>query len=152
MSQREFEDLEKGKGRDGRTRRRRVRQYLEATKTTHISKLAVEHLAECLELYAAMAKADPQNWEKWREKQVEVATRLARYQSPTYTAIAVSGQDQRDNERLARMNEKELAFELKRRCEALGLDIQVRPRDPYTLSRKYSEDQPFDDMPPEEDR
>jgi hypothetical protein len=60
----------------------------------------------------------------------------------------VSARGRNETEKLARMTEEELAFELKRRAEALGLEITVKPRDRYTIRRPPDTEQPFDTQVP----
>jgi len=107
-------------------------------------RLAIDHMAEVLEYYTQKAIDDPEQREHWQRCRLEAATRLARYQSPTFSAVAVTGQNQQETEKLARMTEEELAFELKRRAEAVGLEITVKPSDRYGIRRRPDLEQPLD--------
>jgi len=105
-------------------------------------------MAEVLEFYTERAISDPEQVEHWQRCRLEAATRLAKYQSPTFSAVAITDQNQQETEKLARMTEEELAFELKRRAEALGLEITVKPRDRYSIRRPPDTEQPFDTQVP----
>ena len=95
----------------------KLQYMLEAAKNQEISELAVEHLAAGLRYYAALCNSDPSNMEKWMDKRMAVAVRLAPYQSPTFQAISVTG-NQQDQAKLAQMSDAELAMALKERAES----------------------------------
>jgi hypothetical protein len=104
-------------------------------------RLAIDHMAEVLEYYTQKTIDDPEQREHWQRCRLEAATRLAKYQSPTFSAVAVTGQSQHGAEKLARMTEQELAFELKRRAEALGMEITEKPRNRHSIRHP---EQPLD--------
>jgi hypothetical protein len=66
----------------------------------------------------------------------------------TFSAIAVTNQTQQRNEKLARMTEEELAVELKRRGEASGLEITVKPINRDSVRRLPDREQPFERQVP----
>lgn len=103
---------------------------LEATRGLDISKLAVDHLVDVLEFYARMCSADPSNMGQWMDKRAAVAARLAPYQSPTFQAISVTG-NQQDQAKLAQMSDAELAMALKARAEDLGMEVKIRSKLEY---------------------
>jgi hypothetical protein len=62
---------------------------------------------------------------QWMDKRAAVAARLAPYQSPTFQAISVTG-NQQDQAKLAQMSDAELAMALKERAESLGMQVKIR--------------------------
>jgi hypothetical protein len=107
-------------------------------------RLAIDHMAKVLECYTQKVTDDPEQREHWERCRLEAATRLAKHQSATFSAVAVTGQSQQRTEKLARTPKRELAFELKRRAEALGMEITVKPRDSYGIRRPPHPEQAFD--------
>ena len=103
----------------------KLQMMIEATRGMDIRTDAVEHLETGLEFYARMCNHDPANMEKWMDKRMAVAAKLAPYQRPTFQAIQVTGNSQ-DQAKLAKMSDAELAFALKERAESLGMVVKIR--------------------------
>jgi hypothetical protein len=91
------------------------------------SRKAIDYLAEVLAYYRRRADSEPARFDYWMGMVMDCATRLARYQSPTFQAIAVTGTSQ-DQTRLAQMSNAELAMALKARAESLGMEVRMRPQ------------------------
>src|SRR5277367_6360706 len=110
----------------GAKSRRTILRELQSARVDPTRK-AIDYLAEVLAYYRRMADAEPSKFTHWMGLVMECATRLAKYQSPTFQAIAVTGTNQ-DQAILAKLTNAELAMALKARAESLGMEVRMRPQ------------------------
>ena len=115
----------KGRPRGAKSKRTILRELQSAQ--VDPTRKAIDYLAEVLAYYRRRADSEPAKFDYWMGMVMECATRLARYQSPTFQAIAVTGTSQ-DQAKLAQMSNAELAMALKARAESLGMEVRMRPQ------------------------